>query len=173
MLIKRSNAKVRRIALSLIFAFLAGGVFALYVLPHITGTHYDYGDVALVRDGNWEFVPMDFRFITNHLGLAVCVGSVLADFILRNYKLFWVAVLGFLVPPIGEVTFRFPRWQSVFEILFGNDSRKTQSSIVPEIVASIGPSIVASVFLLVSLAVLSRRITYDNGAISKKCLTRQ
>ena len=166
MLMRRSDTNRRKIALILTLTYLAGGVFALYLLPHIAGAHYDYWDVAFAKDGKLEFAPMDFRFVTNHLGLAVCVGSVLANYLFEDYKIMWVPAIGFLMPAIGEVTFRFSKWQSVFEILFGNDTRKTQSSIASEIVAGIGPSIIAGVFLLLSLAILSRLIK-DGFANSK------
>lgn len=167
LLIKRSAADGRRIAIKLALAYLAGGGFTLYLLPAFTGAHYDYFDVGFLNNGKLEFPPMDFRFITNHLGLAVCAGSVLANLILEKYKIIWISVVGFLMPPLGEVIFRFPRWQITFEQLSGNDTRKTQSSLLPEIIASIGPSLIASVFLVVSVAILSRRITNDDHAVSE------
>jgi hypothetical protein len=97
----------------------------------------------------------------------VCAGSVLANLILEKYKIIWISVVGFLMPPLGEVIFRFPRWQITFEQLSGNDTRKNQSSLVPEIIASIGPSLIASVFLVVSVAILSRSITNDDHAVSE------
>jgi len=156
-LIRRSHTSGRRIAAFIALSYVGGGIVALYVLPHFTGAHYDYYDVAFETNGSLSFVPMDFRFVTNHIGLAVGTGCLLAKLIQSEYPSLSISLIGLMIPIVGEVVFRFGVWRSFLHQLSGYDPAKYSGSPSADAVAGMGPSISAGLFVFVSVAILVRR----------------